>query len=104
MLCFGLDQSGHFVFDFLVAQIWRKRLESVSANDTRTVDTFERLMLLLAKTYQVVLSIAQAATPRSIVPYLANTFGSTPDASLIMIGMLGLFLFIVGYARLRKEL
>ena len=38
------------------------------------------------------------------LPYLAKTFGSTPSASLIMMGVCGLFFFIVGYARLRNDL
>lgn len=37
-------------------------------------------------------------------PYLANTLGSTPNASLIMMGVCGLCFFIVGYVRVRNEL
>ena len=36
--------------------------------------------------------------------YLAYTLGSTPLASRIMMGMYGLFFFIVGYARVRNDL
>lgn len=38
------------------------------------------------------------------VPYRAHTFGSMPVASRIKIGTLGLFFFIVGYARFRNDL
>lgn len=41
---------------------------------------------------------------RGSVPYRAYTFGSTPSASRIMIGVWGLFFFIVGYARVKKDL
>lgn len=40
----------------------------------------------------------------SNIPYLAKTFGSTPNASRIMIGVCGLFFFIVGYALVKKDL
>lgn len=40
----------------------------------------------------------------SHIPYLAKTFGSMPNASLIMIGVCGLFFFMVGYARDRNDL
>jgi hypothetical protein len=38
------------------------------------------------------------------IPYLANTRGSTSDASRIRIGVDGLCFFIVGYARFRNVL
>lgn len=37
-------------------------------------------------------------------PYLAQTFGSTPNASRMRIGTLGLFFFMVGYARVMNDL
>lgn len=41
---------------------------------------------------------------RLIVPYLAKTLGSTPNASRIIIGVCGLFFFIVGYALFKNDL
>ncbi len=41
---------------------------------------------------------------RDSSPYLANIFGSVPNASRIIIGVCGLFFFIVGYARNKKDL
>jgi len=38
------------------------------------------------------------------LPYRAYTFGSTPNASRIMIGVCGLCFFIVGYVRVRNDL
>ena len=38
------------------------------------------------------------------IPYLAQTLGSTPEASRIKMGVLGLWCFIVGYARFRNDL
>lgn len=37
-------------------------------------------------------------------PYLAYTLGDVPAASLSRIGICGLFFFIVGYARVKKDL
>lgn len=41
---------------------------------------------------------------RRLIPYLANTLGSTPSASRSIIGTWGLFFFIVGYALIRNDL
>jgi hypothetical protein len=40
----------------------------------------------------------------SHILYRAQTFGATPVASLINIGVSGLCFFIVGYVRLRNDL
>lgn len=49
-------------------------------------------------------SPSQMESRDSSVPYLAYTLGSVPRASRIMMGVYGLFSFIVGYARFRNVL
>ena len=41
---------------------------------------------------------------RHSLPYLAKTFGSVPAAPRNIIGVEGLFFFIVGYALVRNDL
>ena len=50
------------------------------------------------------ISLVHTYMTRSCIPYLAHTFGATPVASRISIGVSGLCFFIVGYARFMNVL
>lgn len=57
--------------------------------------TLERLGLFLTKLC-VTLAMLRFVVGRYFVPYRAYTLGKVPEASRIMMGMEGLFFFIVG--------
>lgn len=59
---------------------------------------------ILYKLYQHVLMELCSLCLQIYEPYRAKTRGCVPAASLNMIGVCGLFFFIVGYARERKDL
>lgn len=93
-----LDQPGHRLLDLFVRQ------------------PLERLQLLVAKlcARQGPVSLRSRAVARGLWggggawgvdgPYRAYILGSVPAASRSMMGVSGLFFFMVGYARVRKDL
>ena len=106
VLYLGFDESGDTIFNLLVAQPCARNFSDYACGHriggNSLPDRYSRFSL--PKPVQRLLTLPKLHGDCSCIPYLANTFGSTPDASLIMIGICGLFFFIVGYARFKKEL
>ena len=111
-------------FNFLIVQTCRfsglARRSRVSPltrqkkkpGNRKQIRTSQRLLLLLAESYPSKKKkkcpfsphFSSSSLIEQNIPYLANTLGSVPWASRSIIGVWGLFFFMVGYALMRKDL